>query len=53
MLKDAELHAEEDKERKEEVEIRNEADTFFRAENPSMNIRTNSQNVVDDVSMQD
>lgn len=32
MLKDAELHAEEDKKRKEEVEIRNEADSLaFRA----------------------
>lgn len=32
MLKDAELHAEEDKKRKEEVELRNEADTLsFRA----------------------
>lgn len=33
MLKDAELHAEEDKKRKEEAEVRNEADTLvFRAE---------------------
>jgi molecular chaperone DnaK len=33
MLKDAELHAEEDKKRKEEVEVKNEADTLvFRAE---------------------
>jgi molecular chaperone DnaK len=33
MLKDAELHAEEDKKRKEEVEAKNEADTLvFRAE---------------------
>jgi molecular chaperone DnaK len=33
MLKDAELHAEEDKRKKEEVEIRNEADsTVFRAQ---------------------
>ena len=33
MVRDAEVHAEEDKKRKEEVEARNEADTLaFRAE---------------------
>lgn len=51
MLKDAELHAEEDKKRKEEVEIRNEADSLaFRAEKALRDYKDKlPQDVVSDV----
>lgn len=51
MLKDAELHAEEDKKRKEEVEIRNEADSLsFRASKSLAEYKDRlPKDVVDDV----
>jgi len=51
MLKDAELHAEEDKKRKEEVELKNEADSLaFRAEK-SLNEYKDKipQNIADEI----
>lgn len=51
MLRDAEVHAEEDKRKKEEVEIRNEADALsFRAEKALKEYRDKlPQNIIDDV----
>ncbi len=51
MLKDAEDHAEEDKQKQEEVELRNEADSLaFRAEKALKDFKDKlPQNVVDDV----
>ena len=51
MLKDAELHAEEDKKRKEEVELRNEADSLaFRATKALTEYKDKlPKDVVDDV----
>lgn len=51
MLKDAELHAEEDKKRKEEVEIRNEADALSFRASKSLNEYKDKlpKEIVDDV----
>lgn len=53
MLKDAELHADEDKKRKEEVEIRNEADTVaFRAHKALEEYKDKlPKDVIDDVQI--
>jgi molecular chaperone DnaK len=51
MLKDAELHEEEDKKRREEVEVRNEADALaFRAQKALDEYRSKlPQNIIDEV----
>ncbi|HRD55242.1 MAG TPA: molecular chaperone DnaK [Parachlamydiaceae bacterium] len=51
MVKDAELHAEEDKKRREEAEVKNEADTLvFRAEKALSEFKDKlPQNIVSDV----
>ncbi|MDP1880123.1 MAG: molecular chaperone DnaK, partial [Parachlamydiaceae bacterium] len=52
MIKDAELHADEDKKRKDEIEIRNEADTLaFRAQKSLDEYKDKiPQNITDEVS---
>ncbi len=52
MLKDAEIHAEEDKKRKEEIEIKNEADSLaFRAQKSLDEYKSKlPQNVIDEIT---